>query len=121
MTRVMTLKYEFPSPYGVVSLNLAEKNFVNVWGLPTVSVPLRGSQSQSSRADVSRYVRFYRVSVPLRGSQSQSRAILTRNAVLPVFPSPYGVVSLNLQEHVVGFIVDLLKVSVPLRGSQSQS
>ena len=64
----------FPSPYGVVSFNRHRHRRVCDWqSRVRVSVPLRGSQFQSSEDMTEEYLKqLLAVSVPLRGSQFQS-------------------------------------------------
>ena len=115
----------FPSPYGVVSFNRHRHRRVCDWqSRVRVSVPLRGSQFQSSEDMTEEYLKqLLAVSVPLRGSQFQSvqRRWNYRSNLWPRFPSPYGVVSFNPARGFSTLTTLPALVSVPLRGSLFQS
>ena len=49
LAKILGYKNEFPSPYGVVSLNLGLLARNMITSKKHVSVPLRGSQSQSGK------------------------------------------------------------------------
>jgi len=112
---------EFPSPCGVVVMNHELVKSFTPRTMPLVSVPLRGSGDES-RQSVSQAHQARDVSVPLRGSGDESRRddrhdpALESSVSVPLrgsgdesgrsdrasptaqkFPSPCGVVVMNLR------------------------
>ena len=80
---------QFPSPFGVHVLKSNSRGRFALT-LPTVSVPFRGSRSETALLE-RKQEQALQVSVPFRGSRSEMQARAGVANGRGKFPSPFGV------------------------------